>query len=151
MSEWTDQLAGARMQVDQQFRDRVIDSQFSNQQWGLIMTAVEWEVHDADDPESARLVADTSNLSEIVPELDRISKQMGGPAGPVDEGGGTGIAGQLRGFLDDLTRNSGGGGEAQLREAERLVQEYAVELQTFLEQRERWDTIRTAAAEQRST
>lgn len=146
-SQWTDQLAGARMQVDQQFRDRVVESQFSNQEWGLIMTAVEWEVRDAADSDAARLVADTSNLPDILPELDRISQQMGGmgPGGGDRESGG--LAGRLGGILDSLTGGGSGGGEARIREAESLVEAYASELQAYLERRDRWEDIRAAAAE----
>lgn len=149
MSEWTDQLAGARMQVDKQFRDRVLESNFSNQEWGLVMTAVDWEVNDAADPEAAELVADTSRLPDIVPELERISQQMGS----VGAGGGgrgrgqsRGLLGRLRGFVSSLT-GGGGGSEARLREAETLVEDYADALQEHLEKQGRWGDIRSAAAD----
>jgi aryl-alcohol dehydrogenase-like predicted oxidoreductase len=54
--KWTDMLAGARMQVDQQFQSRLERSEFTNQEWGLVMTAVEFEIQNADDPENARAV-----------------------------------------------------------------------------------------------
>lgn len=153
MSDWSEQLAGARMQVDQQFQERVIDSRFSNQQWGLIMTAVEWEIHRPDDPEAARLVADTGNLPEIVPELDRIQEQIAGQARPVDGGAGDGgITGRVREFFGSLTGGAGGGKsdhDQQLQAAEALVDDYARELQAFLEKHNRWEDLRTAATAER--
>ncbi len=150
MSHWTDQLAGARMQVDQRFQDRVSASDFSNQEWGLIMTAVEFEVERPDDPERARLVADTDKLEDIVPELGRIQKQMGGSPTPVDDGPDRGgILGSLRGMLDSLSSNHDSTpDEARLDDARELTQGYATELQNFLEERGRWDEIRQAAAAQ---
>ena len=54
MSEWQDLIVGDRMAVDQEFSRRVTESEFSSQQWGLVMTATEFRVEDADDPEHAR-------------------------------------------------------------------------------------------------
>ena len=53
MSEWEDMIVGDRMTVDNEFTDRVQASQFSNQEWGLIMTATELDFEAADDPEAA--------------------------------------------------------------------------------------------------
>lgn len=148
MPEWTDRLAGARMQVDQQFEERVRNSQFSNQEWGLIMTAVEWEIRHVDDPEAAELVADTSNVADIIPELEKIQQQMGG-GGPMGGGGndGGGLGDRVRQFFDTLTGNGSGGTDTERQNAaEALVQEYARELQAFLEKRERWEDIREIAA-----
>jgi hypothetical protein len=147
MTDWTDRLAGARMQVDQQFQDRVMNSQFSNQQWGLIMTAVEWDIRQPDDPEAAQLVADTSHLEDIMPELDRVQEQVAGATSPREGGGpGGGLIGQLTEFLGSLTDAGGSDTDDQLREAKSLVQDYARELQTFLEDRGSWEDIRESAA-----
>lgn len=150
MPEWTDRLAGARMQVDQQFQERVQNSRFSNQEWGLIMTAVEWKIHEVEDPEAARLVADTSNVADIIPELDRIQQQMGGAGGPMGGGSeGGGLGERVRQFVETLTGDGRGASDAErLTDAEGLVQEYARELQAFLEKRERWEDIRQAAADE---
>lgn len=147
---WTDRLAGARMQVDQQFQRRVDSSEFTNQQWGLVMTAVEFDIENAEDPDRARLVADTDHLSAIVPELDEIQRQMGQAAGqqrssPSNEGG-------LLGRFRKLFGGDGSGGadasdEEQLSNAEVLVEEYTRELQRHLEEQGRWEEIRNAAAE----
>ncbi|MHB9286636.1 DUF5799 family protein [Halobacteriales archaeon Cl-PHB] len=148
MSDWQDQLAGARMQVDQRFQDRVSASDFSNQEWGLIMTAVEFEVQFPEDPEGARLVANTDHLDDIVPELGRIQKQMGGSPTPVEDGPDRGgILGSLRSMLDSLSTNHDNTpDEAKLADARELTQGYADELQAYLEERGRWDEIRQAAA-----
>jgi hypothetical protein len=153
MAAWTDQLAGARMQVDQQFAERVRNSQFSNQEWGLIMTAVEWEIRNVEDPEAAELVADTSNVADIIPELDKIQQQMGGGGNPMGGGGedSGGLGDRVRQFFDTLTGNGSGSSDTERQNAaEALVQEYARELQAFLEKRERWEDIRQTAAEERA-
>jgi hypothetical protein len=146
MAEWMDQLAGARMQVDKRFEDRVRNSRFSTQEWGLIMTAVEWDVERPGDPEAAELVAVTTRIEDIMPELERVRSQMGTPgAGAPDSGGG--LLDDIGSLFDSLTGNGGDGTDPEkVRDAERLVQAYATELQDFLEERGRWEAIREAAA-----
>ena len=143
--DWTDRLAGARMQVDQQFQDRVAESEFTSQEWGLIMTAVEFEIDDPGDPEAARLVADTSKFGDIVPELENIKQEMGAQQ-PPRETGGEGILGRLRqlfGSSGEETTTD----EERLDEARSLVEAYASALQRHLEARGRWEEIREAARE----
>ena len=143
---WTDSLAGARMQVDQQFEPRVEASEFTSQEWGLIMTAVEFDVHEAGDPEAAELYADTDNLPQIVPELERIQREMGGSATPVEDSGSSGMFGKVRQMIDNLTADrKTSSDDERLRNAEVLVQDYADELQIYLEKQGRWDEIRQAA------
>lgn len=148
--DWRDQLAGARMQVDQQFQDRLEQSQFTNQEWGLIMTAVEFDIEQPGEAESAELVANTSQLDQIVPELDRIQQEMGGAMGPSGSTSGAGgIIGQFKDFLGGLSGNSSGeSDEEQMAAATALVDEYAEQLQAHLEKRDRWEDIRKAAARQ---
>lgn len=142
---WRDQLAGARMQVDQQFNDRVMNSQFSSQEWGLIMTAVEFEIEAPESPETAQLTANTEKIEQILPELENLPQGMGGvPGGDSNSGGG---------FLDSVKgalglSESGGGGVDQddLAAATALVEEYATELQTHLEGSGRWESVCAAAA-----
>jgi len=148
MSEtWRDQLAGARMQVDQQFRDRLDQSRFTNQEWGLIMTAIEFEIERADDPDQAQLVADTSKLDQIVPELDRVQEQMGGAMRPTDTPTDTGgLFGKLKQYLGGLSTNgSEGSDDERMAAAAVLVEEYTDSLQTHLEERGRWEEIRQIA------
>lgn len=155
MSDWTDAIVGERMTVDREFSERVRASRFSNQEWGLIMTAVEFDIEHADDDERARIVADTEKLPQVMPEMERVSKQMGamGAAGGADGGDG-GSGGALGGFVSDLkeTLLGGGGGgggtdREKLEAAERLAQEYADELQRHLEQKGRFDKVRMAYQE----
>jgi len=152
MTDWTNRLAGARMQVDQQFQDRVTNSQFTNQQWGLIMTAVDWEVESPEDDQAARLVADTSNFGDIIPELDRIQQQVGPGADPDGVEGSNPLRRAMRKVAQSLSLSDAGGGNDQgkQREAEALVQDYARELQAFLEKHGRWEEIREAAAAERT-
>ncbi|MFC6973593.1 DUF5799 family protein [Halomicroarcula sp. GCM10025709] len=146
-SNWTDRIAAERMQVDQQFNDQVEVSSFSSQQWGLVMTAVEFEIENADDPESARIVANTSKLPSIMPELDRIEQQsaMGGaPGGGSGGSGGSGGGGLFSGVKDALGLG-GGGNDDRIEEAAELAQKYAEELQEQLESNGRWDSVREQA------
>jgi hypothetical protein len=144
MSEaWRDRLTGARMQVDQQFRSRIRNSQFSNQQWGLVMTAVEFQIENATTPENARLVADTEQLPQIMPELEDIPQAMGGQ--PRRDSSGGGLLGRVRELFGD------GDGESvdqeKLDAARQLAEEYADTLQSHLEQEGRWADICAAATE----
>ena len=144
-SDWTGRIAGERMTVDKQFGDRVEASSFSNQQWGLVMTAVEFRIEGAPDPESARLVADTSKLDSIMPELDRVGKQspMGGQQEPQSEGSGGGLFSGVKALFG----LAGGDGEDErTAEAESLAQAYADELQSQLETNGRWESVCSQAA-----
>ncbi|MFC7069332.1 DUF5799 family protein [Halobaculum lipolyticum] len=152
MSNWTDAIVGERMAVDREFTQRIQQSQFSNQQWGLIMTATEFEIEAADDPDAARIVADTSKLPQIMPELDDIANQMGAMAGGGDPSGNS-SGGVLGGIVDDIKSILGGGGggggvdREKLEAAERLTQEYADELQRHLENKGRFEQVRLSYQE----
>jgi hypothetical protein len=150
--DWRDQLAGARMQVDQQFQSRLEQSQFTNQEWGLVMTAVDFDIEQPGDPDRAELVADTSQLDQIIPELDRIQQEMGGGmgGGASRSGSGSGsIVARFKDFLGGFSADSSGNDEEQMAAATVLVEEYATDLQTHLEEQGRWADIREAAARQR--
>ena len=150
MSNWTDAIVGERMTVDREFNDRIRQSEFSNQEWGLIMTAVEFEIEDATDPEDARIVADTSKLPQIMPELDNISQQMGAMAGGGADGGSSGGAfGDIVSDIKDAILGGGGSGvdDQKLEAAERLTQEYADELQRHLESKGKFEQVRLAYRE----
>lgn len=153
--DWTDRIVGARMTVDQEFSSRIAESEFSNQQWSLIMTATEFEIDDPENPERAQIVANTEKLEQIMPELENVQSGMGamGGAGPGGPGGsGTGSGGSSGGLVDSIKGalglgSGGGGGHDEKREAaERLTQEYAEELQTEIESKGRWESVCEAAA-----
>jgi hypothetical protein len=134
---WQDRIVGDRMTVDQEFTDAIESSQFSRQQWGLIMTAVEFDIENPES-ESAALVADTEKLPHVMDELDDIDART--PMAASDDSGG--------GILDSISGLFGGGGDdhdEQLAAAERLADHYAEQLQTHLEEQGKWDEIRAAA------
>jgi hypothetical protein len=141
---WTDSITGARMQVDRQFEQRVRDSEFSNQQWGLIMTAVEFRIDDPETPAEARLVADTEKVEHIMPELEDIPQGMGAQPGGATRSSGGGLVDRLRGLL------SGGGDDGvdqeKLDAANALAGEYADQLQGHLEEQGRWAEVCDRAA-----
>lgn len=143
-NRWTDYLAGARMQVDQQFSEQVRASEFTNQQWGLIMTAVEFEIERPADPDQAELVANTDNVEAIIPELDAIEQQTVGGAAP----GGAGNSGEsLLGRIRSYFGGDSDGDDDQYREAVALVDEYTTQLQALLREEGRWQELCAAAAE----
>jgi hypothetical protein len=150
MSDWQDMLVGDRMAVDNEFTRRVEQSQFSRQEWGLIMTATTFDIQNPGDEDAAQLVADTSELPTVMPELENIANMgpMGMPA--EDDGGSGGLLDSLLGTLG-LSRNGtdtdDGTDEEKLQAAERLVTAYAQQLQAHLEERGRWEEVRVAAAE----
>jgi hypothetical protein len=134
---WQDRIVGDRMTVDQEFSEAVEKSQFSRQQWGLIMTAVEFEIHHSND--SAHLVANTDKLPHVMDELDDIDSRMNPMGGSDDSGGG--VIDSLRGLIG----GNDGGNDEQLAAAEGLADRYADRLQTHLEAQGKWDEVRAAA------
>jgi hypothetical protein len=145
MTDWQDMIVGDRMTVDDQFSRRVNNSQFSRQEWSLIMTATRFEIRNADDEDAAELVADTSELSSIMPELESVANM--GPMGqPQREASGGGLFDSL---FDALGLGGRDGTDPERVEAaERLVAAYADELQAHLEAEGRWGKVRAAAAEE---
>jgi hypothetical protein len=139
MADWQDRLASHRMHVDQQFAERVRDSELSRQQWNLVMTAVEFRIEDADEPEAATLVADTSRVPAVLSEVEEVSR--GHPGRPE--------SGSDDSLLDRLVSALGGdGGSDAASEAERLATAYAGQLEASLRQRGTWEDVRSAAARQ---
>lgn len=153
MSHWTDSFVGDRMAVDQQFSARVQASQFTSQEWGLIMTATELEMEHAADPESARIVADTTDVELIIPELENIRSQVasmgGAPGGAQPESNKGGLVASIKGLLGLGGGDSSTDGvdQAKLAAAESLTQEYADALQQHLEANDSFEQARTAYLE----
>lgn len=155
--QWTDRIVGDRMAVDREFADRIIASQFSRQEWGLVMTATEFEIEHPEDDERARLVANTDKLPAVIPELDRIRSQTGAMgAGGEGEGGGggrstsgrgSGGGGVFRSIKRAFGLGSGGTDDETAEAADRLAQEYATELQRRLVDRGKWAEIRKIASD----
>lgn len=152
---WRDRMVGERMAVDQEFSPRIVNSDFTNQEWGMIMTAVRFEIDRATDPENARLVADTSQVKHIVPELEKLQQaSMGMPDGST--GGGRGRSGS-GGFLGSIKSALGFGGDGGadvddvVSRADTLTGEYAEKLQTRLEENGKWESIRVEAAATKDT
>ncbi|AKH98024.1 DUF5799 family protein [Halanaeroarchaeum sulfurireducens] len=145
---WHDRVVGARMSVDDTFEDRVVASSFSRQQWNLLMTAVEFEIVDAEDPERARIVADTDGLDAVLPELDALDQgmaAMGGSESDVGGSAGGGLVDSIKGALG--MRDDGSVDDTQRAEAVELTQAYADTLQTHLEEQDRWEEIREIATQ----
>ncbi|WP_440989413.1 DUF5799 family protein [Haloarchaeobius baliensis] len=152
-NRWTDQVVGERMTVDKEFTQDVVNSEFSNQEWDLIMSAVEFEIENPESPADARIVANTEKVATIVPELDDINAQMqamgGAPGGGSrDRGsGGSGLVDSVKSAL-----GMGGGGDDEpdqerIDAASELAGRYGEELQAHLESKGRWEEICAVAAQ----
>jgi hypothetical protein len=145
---WQDLVVGDRMAVDQEFAQRVADSQFTRQEWGLIMTAVEFEIENPGDADRAQVVAETSKVEQVIPELENVRNQMNAMGG-AGGGGQTGGGGIFDSVKDALGLGGGGGGSGvdqdRLDAATRLADEYAGELQQRLESQGKWAQVREAA------
>ena len=151
-NRWTDRIVGDRMAVDREFTDDVEQSEFSRQEWGLIMTAVEFEIANPGEAD-AELVANTSKLPQIMPELEKLTSQMNSMGGG---GRSSGRGGRSSGgFVDSVKGALGLGGgtsggsadEERLANATALVEAYAGQLQQRLEARGTWDEVQQAARE----
>jgi len=143
---WRDRIVGDRMQVDQDFAETVRNSSLSRSEWSLVMTAVELDVQG--EGESATLVADTSQVESILPELEDLAERMGGMPG---QQGGSDLGSGLIDSIRDSLGMGGGGMDAEKRnDALGLPGKYATALQRHLEQRGKWADIREAALTERS-
>lgn len=148
MSNWTDQIVGDRMTVDRQFTERVTASEFSSQEWGMIMTAVEFEIERADTPDEATLVANTKNVPQVMDAVDDVNSQMGAmggaPGGGSPDRGNGGLFDSIKGALglgDDDSID-----EDRVAAAQALADEYATELETHLKENGKWERACQAAA-----
>lgn len=154
MSAWTDQFVGDRMAVDREFTQRIAASEFSSQEWGTIMTAVEFHVEDPESPEDAQVVADTSKIDQVLPAIDQMRDGMG-------MGGGTGAGGGSSGADNDSKRGGSGlfgsikaslgmGGDDdsahRAEAAAALADEYAQQFQEHLENQGKWERACEVAA-----
>ncbi|WP_254769016.1 DUF5799 family protein [Salinilacihabitans rarus] len=143
-TSWTDRIVGDRMTVDREFSNRIANSRFTSQEWSLIMTATELEIENPEDPDAARIVANTEKVDQILPELENVRSQVGAMGGATREGdSGGGLVDSIKGAL-----GLGGGGshDAEREAAEALTQEYAEQLQSRLESSGRWESVCEAAA-----
>lgn len=143
---WRDRIVGDRMQVDQDFAETVRNSSLSRSEWSLVMTAVELDIQG--EGESATLVADTSSVESILPELEDLAERMGGMAGGQGDGDlGSGLINSIR---SSLGMGSGGLDAEKRNDALGLPGKYATALQRHLEERGKWEDIREAALADRS-
>ncbi|WP_160133765.1 DUF5799 family protein [Halococcus salsus] len=142
---WGDMIAGDRMAVDREFEGEIEESEFNRQQWGLVMTAVEFEIENPEDPDRARLVADTSKLGHVMGELDNLDSPnaMGGGGGSGNGGSGGGVVDSIK---SSLGLGGGGGNGGRRAAAAELTERYAEQLQAHLESNGKWERVRTAAA-----
>jgi len=144
MSDWYERVASERMAVDASFNARLSESPLTNQQWGLVMTALTFDIENPDDPERARIVPDTDAVEDVLPAV----REAGGQLGAGGAGGGASNRGESIGLLGRLKSALGvGDGTDGLEDAiERLAAEYAQRLQERLEKEGRWTEVCRRAA-----
>jgi hypothetical protein len=140
---WLDRVAGARMEFDSEFSEVVAASSLTNQQWGLIMTAAEFQIEAPENPEQAELVPVTENLPAVMSQVEQLGEGMGmGGQRPASGGG-------LMDSIKDLFGGGGGGGgsEELVQTAEDLLKQYAEGFQERLEAMDRWEEVCALAAD----
>ncbi|MFB6111947.1 MAG: DUF5799 family protein [Halobacteriaceae archaeon] len=135
---WLDRVAGERMEFDREFSEVVAESPFTNQQWGLVMTAANFRIENPARPEEAELVPETDRLPAVMGEVENLDSDPARPGG----GGGGGIVDSLR---DRLGVGSGGDDEL-VDAAEELLEEYASGFQERLVAAGRWEEVCEIAA-----
>ncbi len=140
---WTDMIVGDRMAVDREFAEEVTNSQFSRQEWGLVMTAVEFEIEHPEDDEQAKLVANTSKVKQVMPEMDNIQSQMSAMGGKPSKKESKGVFSSVKSALG-LGGGDDGVDEGRLAAAEALAQQYADQLQERLESKGKWARVRAS-------
>lgn len=152
MTAWTDQFVGDRMAVDREFTERVAASEFSSQEWGTIMTAVEFDIEDPESPEEARVIGDTSKIDQVLPALEQMRSEaaFGGVPGGGDGDRGAGGSSEGGGLFGSIKDSLGLGGEDETEHraeaAEALVEEYARQFQAHLEDHGKWEDACAVAA-----
>jgi hypothetical protein len=139
MADWTDRIVGDRMTVDREFNDRVVASEFGSQEWSLIMTATEFDIENADDPDAARIVANTEKLEGMMPHIEEAGERERSMAGRSSDSGGS-VLDSVKNALG--LSNGKQDHDAKLAAAEELVDEYAAELQSHLESNGKWEQVR---------
>lgn len=136
---WLDRVAGERMEFDREFAEVVAGSEFTNQQWGLVMTAADFRIEEPADPESATLVPVTERLPAVMEQVEALDN--GGPGMGGSPGGGGGVVDSIRDRL-----GIGGGDEELTAAATELLEEYAAGFQERLVAAGRWEEVCAIAA-----
>lgn len=135
-------LVGHRLAVDQEFAERVRDSEFSSMEWDLIMSTVSFELSDPGDPENAAIVADLEGIPKAINAIEDLPDAGPGVGGgPASAGGNQGIFGRIsaRLGLDESVGSSSR--DERIQAANALVTEYAEVLQIHLKQQRHWQEL----------
>lgn len=137
--DWENMIIADRMAVDQAFQEQVTASAFSNQAWSLVMTAVDFQIVNPEQPEEAYITVDSAQIDSVLPAMEEAEKALGGS--PKKQSFTDKIANELRGYLG---KNRG---DAERRaEAEQLATAYANELHARLERVGKWEAVCERAA-----
>lgn len=142
-------LIGHRMYVDNEFNSRVIESNFSNAEWDLIMSVVSFRVDGPEDPESATLYPVTEGLPDAIAATDELHEIHTAPhPTPSDTAGGRidVLVDRIKDVfgLDSYNRRSQ---DERLQAARSLVSEYAEVLEIHLRQQSQWADLCERAVE----
>ncbi len=135
-------LVGHRLAVDQEFAERLRESEFSSMEWDLIMSTVSFELEDPGDPETATIVPNVEDLPAAISAIEDLPDTGHGSHGNPERGG------DASGMVDRLTsrlgfdRTEGSSSPDDRRQAATaLVTEYAEVLQIHLKQQRAWTEL----------
>jgi hypothetical protein len=129
MADWYSRAAHERVQVDSSFNSRLRDKPVTAHQWGLLMTAIEFDIVNPEEPERARIVPDVSKVDSV---LDQVKEAEDAPNAPAPDS--PGIVERVKRALG-ISESE----DPYKRAARSLASQYATELQAELEKQGRWE------------
>ncbi len=138
MADWYSRAVHERVTVDSAFNKHLRSKPITHHQWGLLMTAIEFDIVNPDEPERARIVPDLSKIDSVLPQVKEAEDAANAPT--PDSAG-----------VVERVKRAVGLAEPEdpyVRVARSLASQYATELQEELEKQERWEeTCEWAAKE----
>jgi len=138
MADWYSRAAHERVQVDQTFNARLRDKPVTAHQWGLLMTAIEFDIVNPEEPERARIVPDVSKVDSVLEQVKEAEDASNAPA--PDSPGVVERVKRTLGLSDPE--------DPYKRAARSLASQYATELQEELEEQGRWEESCQRAAKE---
>ncbi len=132
------------MAVDQQFTDRLAESSFSNAEWDVIMSVVEFELADPATPEHAHIEPRLDDLDTAVSAANDVPDvaATGPVAGDQQDNDRKGVMGTIMNRL-----GMGGGGsntgnsDDRRHDAESLINEYSDSLEQRIKDAGEWQNL----------
>lgn len=137
-NSWEELIVADRMAADREFQERVRASSLSNQAWGLVMMAIEFEIEQPEQPDQAHIAVNSEQLGSVLPAMKEVDEQLPHGESSSDSG--------LLDSVRDLF-GSGRSDDDRRDEAEQLAREYAQLLRRQLEENGKWEQVCAHAAD----